>query len=279
MENVGIKADVATKSLEQVEVISIEVENVQIAGQDILKLRLTKQIESLERKQESLDKVINNLNEREGVDLALQDLERKKELTMEQLNYKKAYLEKHEPEMKRRFENFAKRIALDLIKENKIKNHKQGAGTKRKIDGDIELAIAKAIKEKSVVHGRRHDLVLYCNRRVKACDLLGVANYYLKEKGKSEIKSHVTVFNRARPKRLGTGQDKRHIGLGLFCTKKPPKTDNSHNELTHHQRKHRKLARQHIFRNEAEAKYGIAVSKDDKAYMYIRPGTSGGFSY
>ena len=57
-----------------------------------------------------------------------------------------------------------------------------------------------------------------------------------------------------------------------FALKKPPKTDNPHNELTHHQRKHRKLARQHIFRNEAEAKYGIAVSKDDKAY--IRPGIS-----
>ena len=120
-------------------------------------------------------------------------------------------------------------------------------------------------------------LVLYCNRRVKARDLLGVASYYLKEKGKSEIKSHVTVFNRALPKRPGTGQDKRHIGLGLFCTIKPPKTDNPHNELTHHQRRHRKLARQHIFRNEAEAKYCIAVSKDDKAY--IKPGTSGGFSY
>ena len=148
MENVGIKPDVATKSLEEVEVISIEVENAQMAGEDILKLRLTKQIERLERKQESLNKNINNLNEREGVDLALQDLERKKELIMEQLNYKKAYLEKHEPEMNRKFENSAKRIALDLIKENKIKNHKQGAGAKRKIDEDIELAIAKAIEEK-----------------------------------------------------------------------------------------------------------------------------------
>ena len=71
MENVGIKPDVAIKSLEEVEVISIEVKNAQIAGQDILKLRLTKQIESLERKQESLNKSINNLNEREGVYLAL----------------------------------------------------------------------------------------------------------------------------------------------------------------------------------------------------------------
>ena len=78
MENVGVNPDVATKSLEEVEVISIEVENAQIAGQDILKLRLTKQIESLEQKQESLIKSINNLNEREVVDLALQDLERKK---------------------------------------------------------------------------------------------------------------------------------------------------------------------------------------------------------
>ena len=44
-------------------------------------------------------------------------------------------------------------------------------------------------------------------------------------------------------KRLGTEQSKRHIGLGLFCTKKPPKTDNPNKELTHHQRKHRILVR------------------------------------
>ena len=65
-----------------------------------------------------------------------------------------------------------------------LKHRKQGGGAKRALDNDIEPAIAKAIKEKSVSHGRRHDLVLYCNRRVKAIDLLGIANYYLKQRGK-----------------------------------------------------------------------------------------------
>ena len=76
--------------------------------------------------------------------------------------------------------------------------------------------------------------------------------------------SHVTV--------LGTEQSKRHIGFGLFCTKKPPKVDNPDNGLTHHQRKHRKLVRQHLFRNPHQTVYGLMVSKDDKAY--IKPGTS-----
>ena len=79
---------------------------------------MTEQTESLERKKESLNKSINNLNEREGLIWHYKTL--KKKLIMEQLNYKTAYLEKHEPEMKRRFENYAKRLGLDLIKENKI---------------------------------------------------------------------------------------------------------------------------------------------------------------
>ena len=67
-----------------------------------------------------------------------------------------------------------------------LKHCKQGGGAKQALDNDIETAIAKVIKEKSVAHERRHDSVLYCNRRVKARDLLGIANYYLKQTGKKE---------------------------------------------------------------------------------------------
>ena len=59
----------------------------------------------------------------------------------------------------------------------------------------------------------------------------------------------------------------------LGSTKKPPKTDNPDHELTHHQQKHRKLVRQHLFGNPHETVYGLMVSKDDKAY--IKLGTSG----
>ena len=85
--------------------------------------------------------------------------------------------------MKTKFKVSAKQIGLDLINQNMLKHRKQG-GAKRALDNYFETAIAKAIEEKSVAHGRRHDLVLYCNRRGNARDLLGIANSYLRQRGK-----------------------------------------------------------------------------------------------
>jgi len=62
-------------------------------------------------------------------------------------------------------------------------------------------------------------------------------------------------------------------GKGLFCSKKPPKTDNGDNILTHHQRKHVELAKFHLFSSSEMCKFGLDISFDDKAY--IRPETSG----
>ena len=67
------------------------------------------------------------------------------------------------------------------------------------------------------------------------------------------------------------------MGLGLWCSKKPPKTEERDNECTHHQRKHVALAKQHVFGPEAGERrsFALAISMDDKAYL--RPGTSGLF--
>lgn len=67
------------------------------------------------------------------------------------------------------------------------------------------------------------------------------------------------------------------LGKGLFCSKKPPKTEDSENLLTHHQRKLVDLAKHHLFADEDCHKFAIHLSFDDKAY--IRPGTSGIFTY
>ena len=96
------------------------------------------------------------------------------------MKYKQDYLEQKDNKMKTKFKLSAKRIGLDLKNKNMLKHRKQGGGAKRALDNDIETAIANAIEEKcATAHGRLHDLVLYCKRRVKARDLLGIANYYL----------------------------------------------------------------------------------------------------
>jgi len=59
----------------------------------------------------------------------------------------------------------------------------------------------------------------------------------------------------------------------MFCAKKPPKTEDSENLLTHHQRKLVDLAKHHLYANHDNCKYAVHISADDKAY--IRPETSG----
>ncbi|CAH1240946.1 Hypp6235 [Branchiostoma lanceolatum] len=86
---------------------------------------------------------------------------------------------------------------------------------------------------------------------------------------KSLIHSVSTVTN------VRSAQAKRHKGKGLWCSKKPPKTEDRDNECTHHQRKHVALAKEHRFGKGADGSrnHSLLISMDDKAYL--RPGTSG----
>ena len=67
---------------------------------------------------------------------------------------------------------------------------------------------------------------------------------------------------------------KRHVGLGLFCCKKPPKAESIDNELTHHQRAHKR----NVIVNNCSAKgeqyeFTSVISSDDKAYVCPQTGT------
>ena len=146
------------------------------------------------------------------------------------------------------------------------------------LDSDDETFVSKAIEEKATYHGRRHNPIMYTNKRVKVKDLDKITNHRLKQKGKKQIRSATTVWHRSAPRNKKSIQAKRHKFKGLFCTKKPPKTEDKDNENTHHQRAHVRNVQRSFWsqKTSSNRKYVFMQSIDDKAY--VRPGTSEGFS-
>lgn len=181
-------------------------------------------------------------------------------------------------DLDRNFSQMKKRKASAIFEENRAKKRaKTTQGNKSLIDSEDEDFIAKSIEDKATYHGRRHDLVMYTNRRVKKRDLLNIANYRLASKNKKLIKSATTVYNRCKPRSSRSIQAKRHRGKGLFCTKKPPKAEDIDNENTHYQRAHVKNVKFSFFGKENVENSHLCFMRsiDDKAYL--RPGTSEGF--
>ena len=162
---------------------------------------------------------------------------------------------------------------MELIEEKRLKRRKlTNQGRERLIDSDEETLIEKLIEDKATYHGRRQHAVMYTHKRVKTRDLKYPFNYLRSSKEKPLIRSATTIYNRSRPKNIRAIQAKRHIGKGLFCFKKPPKTENSYNENTHHQHSHVNNAKLFLFSSKQQkeaTKYAIINihSKDDKAYV------------
>ena len=171
-----------------------------------------------------------------------------------------------------------RRKAIKMFEERGVKRRAIiNQGRPSLLDSDDEDFVAKSIEDKATYHGRRHDLVMYTNRRVKKRDLLNIANYKLLSKNKRMIKSATTAYNRSKPRSLRSIQAKKHRGKGLFCTKKPPKAEDIDNENTHYQRAHVKNVKCSFFGKDAEDSSHLCFMRsiDDKAYL--RPGTSEGF--
>ena len=120
---------------------------------------------------------------------------------------------------------------------------------------------------------------MFTNRRVKVRDLLNIANYDLEKRGKAPISSAVTAWNRSRPRNKRSIQSAKHKGHALFCTKKPPKTQDQMNESTHYQCAHVRNIKTTFFGSSTPdniRELSFMRSIDDKAYL--RPGTSEGFA-
>lgn len=112
---------------------------------------------------------------------------------------------------------------------------------------------------------------MYLNHRVKQRHFVSLVNYHLLQKGKKLIRSATTVYNRSRPKNIRSRAAKQHRGKWLFCSKKPPKTEDDSVETTHYQRAHVRNAKYELAKQNPGN--SLVCSMDDKAYL--RPGTDG----
>lgn len=203
------------------------------------------------------------------------DLNTELELCKIRINETKALLNKDTPSDTNKFNKARKRVADQLLEENRVKRRKLGTGRPVAMEEEDEHFLAKCIAEKSTTHGRRHDTVMYLNHRVKKRHFLSLVNYNLLQRGKKLIRSATTVYNRSRPNNIRSNAAKQHRGKWLFCCKKPPKTEDSSVETTHHQRAHVKNAKLEVTKQSAEG--SLICSMDDKAYL--RPGTDGMFDF
>ena len=172
--------------------------------------------------------------------------------------------------------HMVKRKHRKLVMEKRIGMRKSGTGRPRAMDETDENYVLQCIENKATAHGHRHDSVMYLNHRVKKKDFLRLANTSRISRGLKPIRSATTVFNRARPRNRRSLQAIKHLGLGLFCSKKPPKLEDNENILTHHQRAFKKamLMERCGEDDEEDMKHKLFISRDDKAY--ICPGTGTG---
>ena len=144
-------------------------------------------------------------------DARLKELSEKKQFLEERLISVSKKTSPTHSYSQQRFKQAVKRTACNLAESHRLKRRKLGAGPNSKLDSEDEDFIAKAIEEKATYHGRRHETVMYTNRRVKSRDLLNIANHQLSKKGKPLLKSATTVWNRSRPKRK-----KHYTGVKTF---------------------------------------------------------------
>lgn len=273
LDSLGVDTDSICANTTKVLEVTNEWQNAIVAAEDSISLRLKQKLvycqnnlEALKAKKQQkedtwsrgmrvIDENIEQLQERvQGTEGLLNDMTGQKSKQM------------------------IKRKAKQLFEENRFKQRARSTqGRKRLLDDEDEEFIAKCIEDKATYHGRRDDTVMYTNKRVKKEDLLSIANYKLRERGKKLIKSANTVYNRSRPRNMRSVQAKRHSGKGLFCFKKPPKAEDCGNENTHYQRAHVKNIKLSFFSSQAEEAKHLCFmrSTDDKAYL--RPGTSEGF--
>ncbi|XP_070571361.1 uncharacterized protein [Ptychodera flava] len=277
----GIDEETVRRVATIVPPIVTEINQTQIAAEDLVRLRLKEKErrikETIHAKEKHLHKceLTGLLSEArlEDIRYDIDQLHQQYKNTFELLQSDA----QKDKVLKQKLAQMRKRQQQQLIQENRIKKRKlSNQGRPQAIDTDDEEYIAKSIEDKSTYHGRRTNTIMFTNKRVKCRDLLQVANHRLREKGKKEIKSSTTVWNRSAPVRRGTFASKRHLGKGLFCTRKPQKTEERENECTHHQRAHINNVKRFFFsENTVEnRKYCFCHSIDDKAYL--RPGTGEG---
>lgn len=255
--DLGFKPDRVVKLLRELKERFCAWENSNVAARDMVELRLKEKKVKLERKIGEIEKTME-LVRGKWTDARVGDLEEQTIALKESLESTVATLERRSKQDEQRFNQAAKRTARRLVAEQRITKRRLGSGRKQELDSEDEEWLVKCIEDKATIHGRRHESVLYTHHRVKCRDLLNIANYRRLKQGKRLLKSVSSITTRARATNKRSRQAKRHLGKGLWCSKKPPKTEDRGNECTHHQRKQVQLAKEEFFL--AEMPMGASVS-------------------
>ena len=270
--DLGLKPDRVVKLLRDVKERIAASENTTIAANDMVELRYKGKQAKLEQQINEEEKTLESIRGK-WTDARIGDLEEKTITLKESLERTVSTLERQTKQAQKRFNQAVRRTARRLVPEQRLTRRSLGAGRKRELDSEDEEWLLKCIEDKATIHGRRHESVLYTHQRVKTRDRLNIANYRRYKQGKRLLRSVSSVATRARPTNKRSQQAKRHIGKGLWCSKKPPKTEDHGNECTHHQWKHVKLAKEDFF-SATNGDASLCISMDDKAYL--RPETSEG---
>ena len=211
VEALGIKADRAVYFLKNSCKAAEECENALVTAEDMLELRLEHKKEVIEEKIHQIDEKVAKLGDLLPK-VRREDLDTEKDMLKERTARITNLQTKQESSCKRQFQQCKRKLATQLIEENRIKRRKICSGAPQMLDSDDKEYIKRAIEDKSTAHGRRHDSVLYTNKRVKKKDFLSIADYHLYRKGKKLIKSATTVLNRGRPRNKSSRAAKARLG-------------------------------------------------------------------
>lgn len=273
MNILGIKRESASCVKKQVPEVLKAINQSQFAAEDLVNLRNRRRCETIENRLSNKSELLQKKKDI-WPEYRLLDIQCEIELDTERLAEIKKLLDPVDSCDKQKLNQMLKRQHHHLIEANRLnKNVLSSQGRPLAINHEVEEVIAKAIEDKATYHGRRHGTTMFTNRRVKSRDLMGIANDALEKEGKAPVRSVTTAWNRSAPRRKNSIQARNHVGMGLWCTKKPPKAEENYNECTHHQRAHVSNVRKFLFSAKSAgcSKYTFMRSIDDKAYL--RPGT------
>ena len=179
--NLGIKPDRIVGRLSQVLDTSKEAENAIDAADGLLVCRLKDRLKRIDQQERELKE---KLEKRALSERTKSDLEADLELLEQRRQESNALLVGEDKDIMRKFSQSRKRVANELLEENRVKRRRLGAGRPRAMGEEEEDYLARCIAEKRTAHGRQHNTTMYLNHRVKKRHFLSIVNYNLLQKGK-----------------------------------------------------------------------------------------------
>ena len=211
IESCGIDVDTVNSKKEKFAEVYGEINRTMTTAIDLVQERLENKEKKLSQDVANLERLIE-IKSTYWREERMTELEEKKETLETNLKAVKELLNPPNKHIESKRKRMVGRTASNLSEERRVKRRKLRGGAPSKLDSENERFIANAIESKATYHGRRHGTIMYTNRRVKSRDLKNIANHNLRNRGKKEIKSATTAWNRSAPCNKRSRQAKLHKG-------------------------------------------------------------------